>query len=222
MTGQSKLVGVEAAVEGIESGMTVMLGGWGILGTAPAVIAELARRPVRDLTVIMLGSQGSDPLHQVGAVRRMITSFGSYPGRFGQTLALEARTQAGEVEVELCSQGVLAERIRAGGAGIPAFYVEERVVGVFRSTDETREIDGKRCVLETALWADVALLGATIADRSGNLAWADGERNINEVMAYAADLVIVEATELYEVGWLAPEHVMVPGLVVDRVVVAGQ
>lgn len=167
----------------------------------------------------MLGSQGSDPLHRAGSVRRMITSFGSYPGRFGQQLALEQRTRAGEVEVELCSQGVLAERIRAGGAGIPAFYVEERMVGPFRSNDEpVRDFGGRRCVLETALRADVALLGASVADLSGNLTWRDGERNANEVMAYAADLVVVEADEICEVGWIAPEHVMVPGLVVDRLV----
>lgn len=219
MIGQSKLVDLEEAVDGIVDGMTVMLGGWGVCGTPAGLIAVLAARGLRDLTVIMLGSQGSDPLHRAGAVRRMITSFGSYPGRFGQQLALEQRTRAGEVEVELCSQGVLAERIRAGGAGIPAFYVEERMVGPFRSNDEpAREIDGKRCVLETALRADVALLGATVADLAGNLTWRDGERNANEVMAYAADLVVVEADEIYEVGWIAPEHVMVPGLVVDRLV----
>ncbi len=219
MIGQSKLVDLEEALDGIVDGMTVMLGGWGVCGTPAGLIAALAAQGRRDLTVIMLGSQGSDPLHRAGAVRRMITSFGSYPGRFGQQLALEQRTRAGEVEVELCSQGVLAERIRAGGAGVPAFYVEEAMVGPFRSNDEpARDFDGKRCVLETALRADVALLGATVADLAGNLTWRDGERNANEVMAYAADLVVVEADEIYEVGWIAPEHVMVPGLVVDRLV----
>ncbi len=221
MIGGSKLVDVDEALDGIESGMTVMLGGWGVLGTPTGLITGLAARGLRDLTVIMLGSQGSDPLHRAGAVRRMITSFGSYPGRFGQGLALEQRARAGEIEIELCSQGVLAERIRAGGAGIPAFYVEERVIGPFRSAGagaEVRDIGGTRCVLEMALRADVALLGATMADLAGNLAWRDGERNANEVMAYAADLVVVEADEIYEVGWFAPEHVMVPGLVVDRLV----
>lgn len=142
--------------------------------------------------------------------------FGTYPGRAGAGRSLDRRVRAGELTVELCSQGMLAERIRAGGAGTPAFYVAADAVGV--STGETREIDGVTCVLETALRADVALIWATGADPAGNLYWRGGERNFNEVMAYAADLVVVQADELYQVGWLTPEQVMVPGLVVDRVV----
>ena len=121
---------------------------------------------------------------------------------------------------QLCSQGILAERIRAGGAGIPAFYVEEHLLGRFRSSDDTRIINGKSCVLETALRADVAIIGASIPDPLGNLSWINGERNFNDPMAYAADVVVVEAFERYDVGWLPAEHVMVPGFVVDRVLFA--
>lgn len=210
-----------AAVEGIESGMTVMIGGWGGTGTPGTLIAALAERQLTDLTVIILGSLAVEPLNQAGAITKMITSFATYPGSAGASMALEQRLAAGEVAVELCSQGVLSERIRAGGAGIPAFYIEQRAIGQFSSTDEVRHIDGKPCVLETALRADVALVSATMADRSGNLSWTDGERNVNEVMAYAADLVVVQTNNLYEVGALAPEHVMAPGLVVDRIVDLG-
>lgn len=213
-----KIVDLERALDGVESGMTIMLGGWGDCAAPNRLIAALVERTLADLTVIITGSGPAEPLTATGGVRRMITSFGSYAGSVGAASALDARVRAGTLEVDLCSQGVLAERIRAGGAGIPAFYVEERAVGRFRSTDERRVIDGVPCVLETALRADVALISATVADREGNLSWRDGERNFNEVMAFAADLVVVEAAEIYGVGWLAPEHVMAPGLVVDRVV----
>jgi 3-oxoadipate CoA-transferase, alpha subunit len=213
-----KVVGLADALAGVEDGMTVMIGGWGECGTPTRLIAALAAAGRRDLGVIITGSAPTEPLHRAGCVTRMVTSFGSYPGRAGQEMAFEEAARAGRLAVELCSQGMLAERIRAGGAGIPAFYVEERMVGPFRSTGESRVLGGRRCVLETALRADVALVGATIADRAGNLTWSHGERNFNEPMAYAADLVIVEAFELYEVGWLPPEHVMVPALAVDRIV----
>jgi 3-oxoadipate CoA-transferase alpha subunit len=212
----------DGAVAGIADGATVMLGGWGTCGSPSLLIEALARSGVRDLTVIMCGSLAAEPLNEVGAIARLITSFGSYAGAAPTPPAFAARVAAGELAVELCSQGVLAERVRAGGAGIPAFYLEEAMVGRFRSGDEVRDIGGRRCVLETALRADVALIQASIADRAGNLSWRDGERNVNEVMAFAADVVVAEAHDLYEIGWLAPEQVMVPGIVVDRVVQASE
>jgi 3-oxoacid CoA-transferase A subunit len=219
---QPGFVDPERAVAGIVDGATVMLGGWGACGSPDLLISALARSGVGGLTVIMCGSAAAEPLNEVGAITHLITSFASYAGAPPNPPALSARMEAGELTVELCSQGVLAERIRAGGAGIPAFYVEEAMVGRFRSGDEVRDIGGRRCVFETALRADVALIQASIADRAGNLSWRSGERNVNEVMAYAADRVVVEAHDLYDVGWLAPEHVMVPGLAVDQVTVAGQ
>lgn len=198
--------------------MTVMVGGWGATGTPDLLIAEAARLGLRDLTVIVGGSRTVEPMTEAGAISHLITSFGSYPGRSPTPPAFARRTAAGELTTELCSQGVLVERIRAGGAGIPAFYVEERMVGPFRSSPLTHDIDGVPCVLERALRADVALVQASIGDRGGNLAWRNGERNYNEAMAFAADLVIAEVHELYEIGWMAPEHVMVPGFVVDRLV----
>ena len=214
------LVDLADALDGVCDGMTVMIGGWGESGSPSGLIDTLARSGRRNLTTISAGSHSMEPLLAAGVVRHMVTSFGSYPGRVGAASWFERRWRAGELTAELCSQGVLAERIRAGGAGIPAFYVPERLLGQFRSTQETRLIDGEPCVLETALRADVALIGATVADLAGNLTWRDGERNVNDPMAYAAALVIVEAAELTDVGGIAPELVMVPGLVVDRIVVA--
>lgn len=212
-----KRVSIGESLVGVRDSSTVMVGGWGDCGTPLRLIRALAETGARDLTVIITGSAPVEALFQLDAVSRLVTTFAVYPGRAGARSALEPRVREGSIEVELCSQGVLAERIRAGGAGIPAFYVEERMVGPFRSTDETRVIDGVPCVLETALHADLAIVGASVADPSGNLAWTNGERNFNDVMSYAADLVVVEAFEMYEIGWLPPEHVMVPGLVVDRV-----
>lgn len=213
-----KVVVLDDALAGVRDGCTVMIGGWGECGTPVRLIAALAAAGVRDLVVIITGSAPAEPLFDAGAVSHVITSFGTYPGGVGAASAFERRFREGSMSAELCSQGVLAERIRAGGAGIPAFYVEERMVGSFRSTGETRLIGGMPCVLETALRADVAIIGASVADPLGNLAWSGGERNFNEPMAFAADLVVVEAFEMYDVGWMPAEHVMVPGLVVDRVV----
>lgn len=214
-------VDVERALDGVTDGSTVMIGGWGDCGTPTRLIAALAASGVVDLTVIITGSAPAEPLFDAGMVSHVITTFGSYPGGVGAASAFDRRVRDGTMTVELCSQGVLAERIRAGGAGIPAFYVPERFVGRFRSTGEARVIDGVDCVLETALRADVAVVGASIADPLGNLSWIDGERNFNGPMAYAADLVVVEAFEMYETGWLPAEHVMVPALVVDRLVPPG-
>jgi 3-oxoacid CoA-transferase A subunit len=222
-----ELVDVDRAVDGVVDGMTVMIGGWGHCGSPRELIEALARRRLRDLTVILAGSEAVEPLNEVGSIRHMITSFGSYAVAIGPDgpgpateRAFERRLVAGQLTVELCSQGVLAERIRAGGAGIPAFYVEQRAVGRFSSTGETREIDDRTCVLETGLRADVALIGASVADLSGNLAWRGGEANYNAVMAFAADLVVAQAFELVEVGGLAPEHVMAPAVLIDRVALA--
>lgn len=218
----SKIVSIEAAMDGVENGATVLIGGWGETGTPNRLIAALAEREIVDLTVIITGSAPAEPLFEVGAVRHVITSFGSYAGRIGAASSFERRFQEGSMTAELCSQGVLAERIRAGGAGIPAFYVPERLVGPFRSTGETRVFDDEVCVLETPLRADVALIGASIADPSGNLSWLGGERNFNEPMAFAADVVVVEAFEMYDVGWMPPEHIMAPGAVVDRLIIPDQ
>jgi 3-oxoadipate CoA-transferase alpha subunit len=213
-----KRVSIGESLAGVADSSTVMVGGWGDCGTPVRLIAALAETGACDLTVIITGSAPVERLFEIGAVSRVVTSFGVYPGRTGAGSALERRLREGSITVELCSQGILAERIRAGGAGIAAFYVEERMVGPFRSTSETRIIDDTRCVLETALHADLAIVAASIADPLGNLAWVNGERNFNDPMSYAADLVVVEAFEMYEVGWLPPEQIMVPGLVIDRVV----
>lgn len=214
----TKVVALNDAFTGFTDGMTIMVGGWGDCGTPNRLIRALADLGLRNLTLIVTGSGSVEPLNEAGSVAHIITSFGSYPGRVGAASAFERRCREGRLTVELCSQGILAERIRAGGAGIPAFYVEERLVGEFRSGSEVRMLNGRSCVLETALHADAAIIGASLADTRGNLFWRDGERNFNEPMAYAADLVVVEAFDLVEAGWIEPEIVMAPALVVDRIV----
>lgn len=214
----TKLVDIDDALTGVESGATVLVGGWGECGTPNRLIAALANHGATDLTVIITGSGPCEPMFDAGVVSHCITTFGTYAGRVGAASAFERRFREGSMSVELCSQGVLAERIRAGGAGIPAFYVAAEAVGRFRSTGETRMFNGREHVLETALHADLAIIGASVADPLGNLAWVDGERNFNDPMAYAADLVVAEAFEMYEIGWMPAEHVMVPAIVVDRIV----
>jgi 3-oxoacid CoA-transferase A subunit len=213
-----RIVELDDALEGVDDGARVMVGGWGNCGTPFRLIDALVRHGRRDLTIIITGSGPTEPIVEAGLASRFITSFGTYAGRVGRDSWFERRARSGELSVELCSQGMLAERIRAGGAGIPAFYVEERLIGEFRSGGEVRVIDGKRCLLETALRADVAIVHASMADEAGNLFWRDGERNFNDPMACAADLVVVETDELVEPGTIPPELVMVPGLFVDRLV----
>lgn len=215
---RAAIVDIGDALDGVADGARVMIGGWGNLATPFRLIEALRQRGPRNLTIIITGSGPTESLTEAGLASHFVTTFGTYAGRVGRDSWFDRRVREDGMTVELCSQGMLAERIRAGGAGIPAFYVEERLVGAFQSTGEVREIDGRRCVLETALRADVAIITASMADESGNLFWRDGERNFNDPMAYAADLVVVETQELVPVGSIAPEMVMVPGLFVDRIV----
>ena len=218
MTGDRRFVDAASAVECVEQGSIVVLGGWGVTGSPDVLIAALAERGVGDLTVIMAGCLAAEPLNERGLVRRLISSFASYPGAMGRDRAVDRQVRAGHLEVELCPQGILAERLRAGGAGIPAFYVDESVIGTLGEGKPTMDIGGRRCVLQTALRADVALVDASVSDRRGNLSWRAGERNYNEVAAWSADRVLAQTQEIYEVGWLAPEHVMFPGLAVHALV----
>jgi 3-oxoadipate CoA-transferase, alpha subunit len=208
-----------AALDGIKSGSTVLLGGFGAVGQPDELIDALLEQGATDLTVVAnnagTGTRGLAGLIAAGRVRKIICS---YP-RSGDPRAFDAAYKAGRIELELTPQGTLSERMRCAAAGLGAFYSPVGVGTKLAQGKELREIDGKRYVLEKPLKGDVALLKALCADRWGNLTYRKSARNFNPVMAMAAELSIVQVKEIVELGAIDPECVHTPGIFVDRVVV---
>lgn len=211
----------DAAVADIPDGATIMFGGFVSAGSPTNLIRALVRRGTVGITGIAnnigLGDE-LDTLCEGHQLRKMIASFairaaGAARSRF------EEQWRAGEVELELVPQGTLAERVRAGGAGIPAFWTPTGPGTFAAEGKEIRDFDGRPHVLERALTADVALIAARAADRWGNLVYHGGGRNFNVPMATAARLVIAEVEQLVETGAISPEAVITPGVYVDRIVV---
>ncbi len=217
MTGlPSKVVPhAQAALEGLQDGMRIMAGGFGLCGNAEHCIAEIARRNPKQLTIISnnCGNQGLGlaVLLQQRQVRKVICSF------IGGNPDLEAQYLAGEVEVELNPQGTLAERIRAGGAGLGGFFTPTGVGTVVAQGKEVREIDGRLYVLEAPLRADFAIVRAAVGDPDGNLRFYRTARNFNPLVATAATITVAEVDELVERGALDPDDVHLPGLYVKRI-----
>jgi 3-oxoadipate CoA-transferase alpha subunit len=211
---------LDAAVAGIPDGATIMVGGFVSAGSPTNLIRALQRQGARGLTAIAnnigLGDE-LDILCQSRQLSKLIASF-AIRASGGRVSAFEQQWRAGEVELELVPQGTLAERIRAGGAGIPAFYTPTGAGTVAATGKETRVFAGRACVLEHALTADVALLRAAVADAAGNLVYRGAGRNFNVPMATAARRVIVEVQQVVPTGTLDPERVITPGLYVDRLV----
>jgi acetate CoA/acetoacetate CoA-transferase alpha subunit len=211
-----KTTSLEEAVSRIESGATVMLGGFGAPGTPFTLIHELVRQRRSDLTIIKNDANekgmGVDHLLASGQVRRLVTTHIGLNPRAIELMNL------GELEVEFCAQGILAERIRAGGAGLKAILTDIGLETILANGKPRMELNGAPVLLETALRADVALIHANRADVFGNLEFAATARNFNPLMAMAADLVIVESESVSPLGKLAPDHVHVPGAFVDHVV----
>src|SRR6201991_3929304 len=207
----------DAAVADIAAGSTIMLGGFGLCGIPENLIAALVRRRVTGLHTISnnmgVDGFGMGLMLEAGMI---VSHIGSY---VGENRRLEQMVLKGELDLTLIPQGTLAERIRAGGAGIPAFYTPTGLGTVVAEGKETREIDGRMYVLETALHADVALVKAWKGDRLGNLVYRKTTRNFNPVMATAAKVTIAEVEELVEPGQLDPDHIVTPGIYVKRVVV---
>ncbi|MGD9944020.1 MAG: 3-oxoacid CoA-transferase subunit A [Burkholderiaceae bacterium] len=205
------------AMEGIRDGSVVLVGGFGSVGQPAALIEALIDHGARELTVVANnaggGTIGLARLFMAKRVRKLICSF----PRSAEPSPFEAQYRAGEVELEIVPQGTLAERMRAAGAGIPAFYTATGVGTRLAQGKETREINGRHYLLEHALHADVALVEAWRADRWGNLTYRKSGRNFNPVMAAAASLTVVQAHEIVELGELDPEQVVTPGIYVDRV-----
>lgn len=207
----------KAALEGLlHDGMTIMSGGFGLSGNPESLIPEIKASGVRELTIISnnAGADGFGLWHllQARQVRKMISSY------IGENRLFEQQYLSGELELELNPQGTLAERIRAGGAGIPAFYTRTGVGTVVADGKPYDEFEGKRYVRETWLKADLAIIKAWRADAVGNLQFRKTARNFNPVMATAAAVTVVEAEELVEAGAIDPDCVHTPGIYVHRIV----
>jgi 3-oxoacid CoA-transferase subunit A len=206
----------EALFDQLRDGMTIMAGGFGLCGIAEQCIDAIARSGVKQLTIISnnCGNQGQGlaVLLQRRQVARVICSF------VGGNPDLAEQYMRGEVKVELSPQGTLAERIRAGGAGIAGFYTPTGVGTMVAEGKETREIDGKTYVLEKPLRADLAIVRAAIGDVSGNLRFYRTARNFNPLMATAAAITVAEVDKLVDNGALDPDDVHLPGLYVKRIV----
>ena len=200
----------------VADGQTLAVGGFGLCGIPEALIAALRDSGVKDLTAISnnagVDGFGLGLLLETRQIRRMISSY------VGENKEFERQYLAGELELEFNPQGTLAERLRAGGAGIPAFYVRTGYGTVVAEGKETREFDGQHYVMETALKADVSLVKAWKADRSGNLVFRKTARNFNPACAMAGAICIVEVEEVVEVGAIDPDHVHLAGIYVDRIV----
>lgn len=207
---------VEEALAGINDGATIMVGGFGLVGIPGNLILGLREKGVKDLTIISnncgVDDWGLGILLQNRQIAKMISSY------VGENKEFERQYLSGELEVELVPQGTLAERIRAGGAGIPAFYTPAGVGTPIAEGREVREIGGKEYLLETALTADFALVKAWQGDRLGNLMYRLTARNFNPVMAAAGKVTIAEVEEVVETGAMIPDQVHTPSIYVQRVV----
>lgn len=212
----SKVVsGVQEACEGIESDMQLMLGGFGLCGIPENCIDELVRRGVNGLTCISnnagVDDFGLGKLLQKRQIKKMISSY------VGENEEFERQLLSGELEVDLIPQGSLAERCRAGGAGVPAFFTPAGYGTEVAEGKEVREFDGKPHILETALTADFAFVKAWKGDAAGNLVFKATARNFNPMMAMAGKITVAEVEELVPLGELDPNSIHTPGIFVQRI-----
>ena len=223
---QSKVVAsFEEAVAGVEDGSSILVAGFGEPGSPHNLVAALYEQGATDLTLIANGAgmTRDDGVITTGnlveekRVRRVVLAFtaSTHPSR---RTPLEELNEAGEIEAQITPQGTLAERIRAGGAGIPAFFTPAGVGTEVAEGKEHREFGGRTYVLEEAIVADYALIRCWKADTFGNLVFRRSQRNFNPIMAMAADCTLVEAEEVVEVGELDPDLIHTPGIFVQRVV----
>ena len=205
------------AMAGIRDGAVVLVGGFGSIGQPNALIEGLIEQGAKDLTVVAnnsgVGYVGLAKLLDTGRVRKIVCSF----PRTADPVVFERLWREGKIELECVPQGTMAERMRAAGAGIPAFYTPTAVGTKLAAGKEEREINGRKYILEEALYGDVALVEAWEADRWGNLTYNSSARNFNPVMATAAKLTVVQSQHIVELGALDPEKIATPGIFVDRV-----
>ncbi len=209
---------IAEALEGIRDGSTVLIGGFGAVGEPDALIEGLIEQGAKDLVAVLnnagVGRVGVARLMELGRVRKIVCSF----PRSSDPVVFETLYREGKIELEIVPQGTLAERMRAAGAGIPAFYTATAAGTLLAQGKESREFGGREHVMEHALKGDVALIEAWEADRWGNLVYRGSGANFNPVMATAAELVVAQVQHLRELGELHPHMVGTPGVYVDRVV----
>jgi 3-oxoacid CoA-transferase subunit A len=200
----------------VKDGQMIAVGGFGLCGIPEALIAALRDSGVKNLTCISnnagVDGFGLGQLLNTRQVRKMIASY------VGENKEFERQYLAGELELEFTPQGTLAEKLRAGGAGIPAFFTKTGVGTIVADGKETREFDGHQYVMERSLAPDVALVKAYVADRSGNLVFRKTARNFNPNAAMAGKITIVEVEKIVETGALDPDQVHLPGIYVHRIV----
>ncbi len=205
------------AMAGIKDGSTVLIGGFGAVGQPNHLIDGLIEQGATDLVAVAnnagVGHVGLARLMELGRVRKIICSF----PRSSDPVVFETLYKAGKIELEITPQGTLAERMRAAGAGVPAFFTATAYGTQLARGKETREIDGRMYVLEHAIKGDVALVEAWQADRWGNLTYKLSGRNFNPIMAMASELTLVQSQHIVELGELDPDNIHTPGIFVNRV-----
>ena len=210
-----KVKNVQEALQGVESNMTFMLGGFGLCGIPENAISELVKRNVRDVTCISnnagVDGFGLGLLLENKQIKKMISSY------VGENDEFERQMLSGELEVELTPQGTLAEKCRAAQAGFPAFYTPAGYGTEVAQGKETRDFDGKMHVLEAAFKADFAFVKAWKGDAAGNLVFKGTARNFNQNMCGAATITVAEVEELVEIGILDPNNIHIPGIFVQRI-----
>jgi 3-oxoacid CoA-transferase subunit A len=217
MSGFNKVVSsFEEAMAGLENGMTVIAGGFGLCGIPENLIKEIKRKGIKDLTVVSNNCGTSH--HGLGIllfdkqIKKMVASY------VGENEVFEAQMMSGELEVELTPQGTLAEKMRAGGAGIPAFYTATGYGTPVAEGKEVREFEGRHYILEEAIKGDFAIIKAWKADTFGNLVYRKTARNFNPMAATAGKITVVEVEEIVQPGELDPDEIHTPGIYVDRLI----
>jgi len=205
----------KALADLLHDGMTILSGGFGLCGIPTALIEAIRDSGVKRLTVVSnnagIDDAGLGLLLRTRQISKMISSY------VGENATFARQYLAGELEIEFNPQGTLAERIRAGGAGIPAFYTATGAGTTIAEGKETKEFDGKMHVMERALFGDLAIVHAWKADQEGNLVYRKTARNFNPVMATAAKVTVAEVEHLVENGRLDPDHIVTPGIFVQRI-----
>ncbi len=210
-----RIASADAAIEKLTDGCTILMGGFGLCGVPENLIAAVQRKGTKDLTIVSnnagVDGFGIGVLLLQRQVKKMISTY------VGENKLFEQLVLSGELQVELNPQGTMSERLRAGGAGIAAFYTPTGYGTMVAEGKETREFDGRMYVMERALRGDFAFIKAWKGDRWGNLIYRKTARNFNPMMATAADYVIAEVEELVELGQLDPNQVHTPGIFVDAI-----
>lgn len=217
MSGFDKVVGsYEEAMAGLEDGMTIIAGGFGLCGIPENLINEVKRKGTRELTIVSnncgIDGFGLGVLLEDKQIKKMVSSY------VGENKLFEEQLLAGELEVELTPQGTLAEKMRAGGAGIPAFYTATGYGTAIGEGKPVGEFDGRKYILEESITGEFAIVKAWKADRFGNLVYRHTAQNFNPMAATAGKITVVEVEEIVEPGELDPAHIHTPGIYVDRLI----